>query len=225
MGKLYNFIEVMKIKGIGPETIEDLYHAGIVHEIQDLFKLHKHFDEIISLEGYGPIAANNIIEAMESVKGTEAQVLGSLGISGVKAKKAQLLVDQLGMDRILQLEFQPHIIAEVSKVKGFGKLTAEKFVAGIVANKKLLKFLLRHIQISKTKAVNLKAVFTGFRNPDFENHLLKRGVVIENSITKETGLVIALNPTASSGKLKKAREAGIPIVSAAEAMTKFNFKQ
>ena len=225
MGKIYNFIEVMKIKGIGPETVEDLYHAGIVKEIQDLFKLKKHFDEILMLERFGPIAATNLIDAMEGVKGTEAQVLGSIGIPGVKTKKAQVLVDALGMDRILQLEFQPHIIAEVSKVKGFGLVTAEKFVQGIVANKKLLKFLLRHIQISKSKPIELKAVFTGVRNPEFENHLLKRGVAVGDSITKDTGLVIALNPSASSGKLKKAREAGIPIVSVAEAMESFNFKR
>lgn len=224
MGKIYNFIQVMKVKGIGPETIEDLFHAKIVTKIEDLFSLKDHFSEIIELDGYGPIAADNIISAMKKIKGSEAQVLGSLGIPGIKIKKAQLLIDSLGMDRILQLEFQTHIIEELTQLKGFGATTAKAFLLGITANKDLLKFLLQHIHILKSEPVSMKVVFTGFRNPDFEKHLMKGGIGVDDSITKNTGLVIALNPNATSGKLKKAKEAGIPILSLVDAYEKFNFK-
>jgi NAD-dependent DNA ligase len=80
------------------------------------------------------------------------------------------------------------------------------------------------VKIIKNKTAEIRAVFTGFRNPDFEAHLLKGGIAVDDHISKKTGLVIALNPEQSSSKIKKAKDLGIPVISLTEAFERFNFK-
>jgi DNA ligase (NAD+) len=224
MGKIYNFIEVMKIKGIGPSTVEDLFHAKIISKIEDLFALKWNKLKIVELDGYGATSANQIIKAMENIKATEAQILGSIGIPGIKTKKAQTIIDQIPLDSIIQNEFQVHIIDKLRQIKGLGEATIDKFVKGVTENIELLRFLVEHIHIKKATEIGVRAVFTGFRNPEFEAHLLKGGIAVDDSITKKTGFVIALNPEQSSGKIKKAKELGIPVISLTEAFERFNFK-
>lgn len=224
MGKIYNFIEVMKIKGIGPTTIEDLFHAGIISKIEDLFALKWNKLKIVELDGYGDTSAKQIIKAMDNVKATEAQILGSLGISGIKTKKAQVILNEIPLESISQKEFQIHIIDKLRKIKGLGESTIEKFVDGVTENADLLSFLISHVKIIKPKEAEVHAVFTGFRNPDLEAHLLKGGIAVDDSVTKKTGFVIALNPEQPSSKIRKAKELGIPVISLNEAFERFNFK-
>ena len=224
MGKIYNFIEVMKIKGIGPTTIEDLFHHGIVTKIEDLFALKWNVLKIAELDGYGGTSAKQIADAMNNLKATEAQILGSIGITGIKTKKAQLIIDQIPLDSIIQNEFQPYIISKLHQIKGLGVATAEKFVQGVSENIDLLRYLVDHVKIVKNKTAEIRAVFTGFRNPDFEAHLLKGGIAVDDHVSKKTGLVIALNPEQSSSKIKKAKDLGIPVISLTEAFERFNFK-
>jgi NAD-dependent DNA ligase len=131
---------------------------------------------------------------------------------------------EIPLDSIFQNDFQVHIIDKLSKIKGLGEATIEKFVKGVTENIELLKFLISHVSIKKEKEVEVHAVFTGFRNPDLEAHLLKGGIAVDDSITKKTGFVIALNPEQSSSKIRKAKELGIPVISLTEAFERFNFK-
>ena len=62
-------------------------------------------------------------------------------------------------------------------------------------------------------AVQGHVVFSGVRDKAFEAQLTTAGWVIEDSVTKKTTvLVIADEPTAETGKVKKARAAGVQIL-------------
>jgi len=82
----------MNIDGLGDEILEDLYNAGFIKNIIDIYNLHELKEEIISLEGYGNKKVNNLLIAIEnSKKNSLERLLFGLGINGIGAKNAKLL--------------------------------------------------------------------------------------------------------------------------------------
>ena len=64
-------------------------------------------------------------------------------------------------------------------------------------------------------------VFTGVRSKQMELTIQKNGGKVVSTCTKDCNLVVAEDPQGSSGKLKKARENGVKIISLMEAMDLF----
>jgi len=56
-------------------------------------------------------------------------------------------------------------------------------------------------------------VFTGFRNKDWEAALAAAGAKLSTSVSGKTFVVVAADPDEASGKLKKAADLGVRIVS------------
>jgi NAD-dependent DNA ligase len=82
--------------------------------------------------------------------------------------------------------------------------------------------------IPKSTSINNKfagmvAVFTGVRNSDMENAIIAGGGQIGSSITGKTTIIIAKDPLENSGKINKARELGIQIVSIDDFKTNYGF--
>ena len=59
-------------------------------------------------------------------------------------------------------------------------------------------------------------VFTGFRNKEWEKTIEAAGGKVSSSVSKNTAIVVASDPTEDSTKLKKARDAGVKIMSVAD---------
>lgn len=56
----------MNIEGLGPETVDQFYQEGLIHDIADLYKLKA--SDIINLERMGEKSAENIISGIEQSK-------------------------------------------------------------------------------------------------------------------------------------------------------------
>jgi len=65
------------------------------------------------------------------------------------------------------------------------------------------------------------AVFTGIRDANLQNKIVQGGGKVVSSCTNTCNLVIAKNPAENSGKLQKARERGVEIISYNEALERF----
>ena len=65
------------------------------------------------------------------------------------------------------------------------------------------------------------AVFTGIRDANLQNKIIQGGGKVVSSCTNACNLVIAKNPAENSGKLQKARERGVEIISYNEALERF----
>lgn len=67
-GKIEHFIQrkAMDINSIGEKTIDQLFRAGLVKTPADLYELKK--DDILRLEGYKDVSANNILAGLEASK-------------------------------------------------------------------------------------------------------------------------------------------------------------
>ncbi len=141
-----------------------------------------------------------------------AQVMGR----GVGRRKMAKLVEALGEERILSGKVTA---AEVCSVESFEEKTAQVVVKNLP---KLLEFLQEidgyYTLAQKREKVmgeltGQKFVFTGVRDKELEAALEARGAVIQSGVNKETTFLIAKDASSTSGKIQKARDAGINIIS------------
>jgi NAD-dependent DNA ligase len=66
---------------------------------------------------------------------------------------------------------------------------------------------------SKKSLANMTVVFTGFRNKEWEEILDTAGGKVGSTVSKNTSLVVAADPTDNTGKIKKANDLGVRVIS------------
>jgi len=77
----------------------------------------------------------------------------------------------------------------------------------------------RTVAVGLVLAAGLNVVFTGetdIPRSDLVDHAGSLGLVVQKNVTKKTDLVVAADPSSTSGKAGKARQYEIPIMAAAE---------
>lgn len=228
MGKILNFCEGMRIKHIGESMIEDLFHAGYIHDIRDLFEIENNKSKIKKLDGFGDSKLDNIIKQLNKLNVPDYRLLGSIGIQNLRAKRAKMILDIYYISDVLEMAKDPEANRQkLLKIRGLGEKFVDKVLKGVDENRELIEFLLKRVKVThdgKSKEALGYVVFTGFRNPDFEKHLEKGGIIIQNSVTKDTSFVIAKNPDANSSKILKAKEKGVQVIGVEDAYVRFNYK-
>lgn len=221
-GKIYNFCIRMGIPNIGESTVEDLFHAGLVTCIEDLFDIPNMENEITSLDGFGKKTFKHLAKSFKELKATEAQLLASLSIPGIGNKKSSDIIKIYNINSILEIS-ENNNTYKLTLIDGISTKTANKLIKGINDNKDLIEFLLDHITIKNFKAKET-LVFTGFRNPSFEKYLNDKHVQVVDSLNDKVDYIIARDPDATSSKLEKGRKKGIPIISEIEAYEMYGYK-
>jgi DNA ligase (NAD+) len=218
-GKIYNFCIRTNIAGVGESLIETLYHNKLVTSIYDLFDLKNKKDEFINIDGLGNKTFKSLVDQIDTLSCTEAQVLSAVSIKGIGPKTSRNISDKYNITEIKNLT-----VEQLSEVPGISINKAKQILEGVKENNELIEFIIDHVKVKKN-GYNLQGriVFTGFRNPKFKEHLEGWGYEVADGVTKNTTLVIAENSNGDSSKLKKARELGIQIIGAQEAYSKFGY--
>ena len=87
----------MDIDGLGASWLISFFEHGLVKTVADIYQLHKHQEELITLEKLGEKSVQNIISAIEASKHTTlGRFIYALGIRGVGETTAQNLAQQFG---------------------------------------------------------------------------------------------------------------------------------
>jgi NAD-dependent DNA ligase len=60
--------------------------------------------------------------------------------------------------------------------------------------------------------VGEKVCFTGFRDKELQALAEANGATMQSSVSGKTTILVAANPNSNSGKMKKARDAGVRIM-------------
>jgi DNA ligase (NAD+) len=217
----------MRLKFIGPNTIETLFHHGYLKNILDLFKLKDHKKEIKNIERFGDLKINKIIKAAENIETTEANLIGAIGIKGIRAKRAKLVLDIYNIDALLKMS--DHVKGStkaIKRIRTIGHKFAMTLLRGVAENKDLIIALRDLVKIKERKVEGDKyIVFTGFRDPDLVDKLEEAGIDVSDNLNQKTILVIAKNPNGDSVKLRRARQMGIPIIDVPKAYDMFKSKK
>lgn len=224
IGRIEHFVSrrAMNIDSLGGETIVQLFHAGLIHNIADLYDLKK--EQLLPLERMAEKSAQNLIAGIEASKQVPFErVLYAIGIRHVgettakkiakKVKSLELLLNSSKED-LLAIDEVGEIIA-VSLHHYFSnpqnQLMIERLkLAG-------LQFSLGEEQHQNTTdklkdlSIVISGVFTKHNRDQYKEMIELNGGKNSGSISKKTSFVLA-GDNMGPEKLKKAESLGVKLI-------------
>jgi DNA ligase (NAD+) len=226
-GKIEHFVtrRAMNIN-IGPETVEDLYNAGLIRNVADLYTIR--FADLIRLERWAEKSARNFLESLEESKKTPFErLLFALGIRYVGETVAKKLA--YAFENIDSLE--QATIDELTAVDEIGDRIAQSILKYFAddRNRELIARLKDYglqLQIS-TEAKNVRTArlkgltivisgtFAMHSRDEYKAIIEQNGGKNTGSVSKTTDFILA-GDNMGPAKLEKARKYGIKIINETE---------
>lgn len=222
-GRIEHFIarRAMNIDSLGPETVDEYYRRGLIHNIADLYKI-----QVQDINGTG----NRERSAQKTVNGIEAskkvpfeRVVFALGIRFVGETSARLLARRFKtMDAL-----QAATMQQLMDIDGVGEVIAKSVITyfanpvnqEIVARLRSygLQMQLSEEQIEGTsdklsgKSIVISGVFAKHSRDEYKALIEKNGGKNVGSISGKTSFILAGDNMGPS-KLQKAEKLGVPLV-------------
>lgn len=223
-GKIEHFISrrAMNIEGLGPETVDQFYQEGLIHNVADLYSLSA--DDICRLDRMGEKSADNIIQGIARSKEVPYErVLFALGIRFVgetvakKVAKAFRSIDALAaanLDALIHVDEIGLKIAQ-SIISYFADAKNRELVERLRSAGLKLEAdeedLSGHTDILQGKSIVISGVFSRHSRDEYKELIEKHGGKNVGSISKKTSFILAGDNMGPS-KLEKARSLGIAII-------------
>lgn len=235
-GRIEHFVsrKAMNIDGLGTETIDLFYQAGLIKDIADLYTL-KAMD-ICRLEGLGEKSAISIVHGIEDSKKVPFErVLFAIGIRFVGETVAKILarafksmeaLENATMEQLTSVNEIGTKIAQsivtffndersrnlVNRLKEFGlqmELTEEQTQGGT--------------ELLAGKTIVISGVFNHHSRDEYKALIERHGGKNAGSISAKTSFVLA-GDNMGPAKREKAQELGVKLVSETEFLEMINEK-
>ncbi len=210
----------MDIEGMGEKTVERLYAAGLIADIGDIYTLRA--ESLAGLEGFGDIAAANLVGAIADSKSREwPRLLTGLGIrhvGGITARAVAQVAPSL--ERLLAADTEVFATAE-----GVGPVVAGAIAEYLAVDENRDTLLrLRDLGLTTEMEVveapadgvlsDLSVVVTGgldaMSRDETKRAIAGAGGKATDSVSKRTAFVVAGRDPGS--KLAKAEKLGVPVI-------------
>ena len=220
--------DALNIDGLSEATLEKFIAKGFVHSFADIFRLNRFEKEITEMDGFGEKSFQNLMASLEQARNTTLpRYLYAIGITGIGVANAKVLC------KAFQYDFEKiksATMEELSEVDGIGEVLAEGIVSYFTDEKKAQNALelLEELQIEKPEQNEEEQIFAGMtfvitgnvyhyanRN-EVKDVIEQKGGKVAGSVSSKTNYLINNDVTSTSGKNKKAKELGIPIISEEE---------
>lgn len=229
LGKLTHFVSksAMNIDGLSEATIDKLISLNILTKFTDIYDIQNHKDILYTLDGFGEVSINKLINSIEFSKRTTLdRLLNALSIPTVGKTVAKTLADYINNDanRIFELGS-----SDLTVINGVGTEmnTAIHNWFNNKFNNMTVKSLLAILTFKTidehktTKFHGLGFVVTGklLKYPNrsaLESVILHNGGTIQSTVSTNTNYLINNDINSTSSKNKKAKELNIPIISEQE---------
>jgi NAD-dependent DNA ligase len=184
--------------------------------------------EIVSLMGaeWKRILGENGIKAHDSLHKKLSTIkpeklLGATPFfgRGFGVRKAKKILDQMSYEDFLNASIQ-----DIQELEGFD-ITSEAIYNGIEKYKEFFNLIEFAVEFEECEDADQtlegeKIVMTGFRDKQLQDAIQNRGGKVTTSVSKNTTMVVAQDVNSNSGKVKKAKELNIPVISQRD----FNFR-
>ncbi len=220
--------DAMNIEGLSEATLEKFIAAGILHQLSDLFELEKHKEAIEAMEGMGEKSYTKLLVSIEKSRHVGMDnFLYALGIANVGLSNARLMCKAFGYDIEKILSAQED---ELAGIEGFGSVIAAS-VAGYFndqGKRRELERLLSIVDLETPEASETAEILAGktfvitgsvshYTNRNaLKSHIESLGGKVTGSVSKNTDYLVNNDTASTSGKNKKAKELGIPVISEEE---------
>ena len=222
-GLIEHFIarRAMNIDSLGPETVDEYYRRGLVHNIADLYTIKV---QDINGSGNRERSARKIVDGIAASRQVPFErVVFALGIRFVGETSARLLARHFKtMDALQNASMQ-----ELMEVEGVGEVIAKSVIAyfhnpvnqDIVERLRSygLQMQLSEEQISGAtdklagKSIVISGVFAKHSRDEYKALIEQNGGKNVGSISGKTSFILAGDNMGPS-KLQKAEKLGIPLV-------------
>jgi DNA ligase (NAD+) len=229
--RLRHFVSrgALDIEGLGEKSIAEFIELGWLHSPADIFRLHKHREELLGREGWKEKSVDNLLAAIDAKRRPDGpRFLFGLGIRHIGIVTARDLLKCFGtIEELRGAALREGGEAELSSVQGVGPVVAEALVDFFHEphNQQALDDLLSEVRpapyVSDARTTTWTGktiVFTGsletMSRDEAKAQAERLGARAAGSVSAKTDLVVA-GPGAGS-KLKKAEELGIRVVNEAE---------
>jgi DNA ligase (NAD+) len=226
-GRIEHFIarKAMNIESLGPETVDDWFSRGLIHNIADLYDIRV---EQINGDGSREKSAQKVVKGIrDTVKVPFERVVFALGIRFIGETSAKLLARHFkSMEALANAS-----IDELQQVEGIGEVMAKSIVAYFhnEENKRILDRLKaeglqmalsdeQQQGLSNTlagKSIVISGVFTQHSRDEYKAIIEQHGGKNVGSISAKTSFILA-GENMGPSKLQKAKKLNIPIVNEEE---------
>ena len=224
-GRIEHFIsrKAMNIESLGPETVDDYYQRGLIHNIADLYLL-----KASDLSGAKNERAKSALKIIEGVKSSLQvpfeRVVFAIGIRFVGETTAKLLAKHFKtMDAL-----QSATVEQLSEVEGIGQVIAQSVVDYFheARNLDIIHRLKEYgVQMSLSeealsnqsdklagKSIVISGVFNKHSRDEYKTMIEQHGGKNVSSISSKTSFILAGDNMGPS-KLEKATKLGVQILS------------
>ncbi len=224
MRKLIHFVSKagMDIDGFGEALVVQLYEAGIIENIADIYRLKDDRAALLALPRMGDKKVDNLINAIENSKSQSVErLIAGLGIDGVGARASRRLAEHFGtMPALMSADdAQLTAIDDIGDIMAasinsfFNREDVKQTIDALIAAGVSMDY--HGDSVVKEGAFSGKTiVLTGtlhrLKRSDAKAHIEHLGGHVTGSVSKKTDCVIAGENAGS--KLKKANDLGIEVL-------------
>jgi len=225
----------MNIDGMSEATLEKFIELGWVNSFEDIYNLKNHASEMMKLEGFGEKSVKKLLNAIHESKNTTLdRFIYSLSIPLI-GRNASKTISKFFDDDFEQFYMECCMMKfDFTLLEDFGDVMSksisdylDKNFFEIGALSKYMNFEKPEVVASNVNLSGLTFVITGslnrFTNRDEAKEQIERfGGKVSGSVSAKTSYLVNNDVTSTSGKNKKAKELGIPIISEEELIKMLN---
>ena len=222
-GRIEHFIsrKAMNIDSLGPETVDEYYRRGLIHNVADLYDIRV---EQINGDGSRQKSAERVVYGIAASRQVPFErVVFALGIRFVGETSARLLARKFkNIDALAEATLQ-----ELTDVDGIGEVIAKSVItyfhnpANIEIVNRLRAYGLQ-MQLSdeqmqaqgtklEGKSIVISGVFARHSRDEYKRIIEENGGKNVGSISGKTSFILA-GDNMGPAKLQKAEKLGVPIV-------------
>ncbi|HFC03888.1 MAG TPA: NAD-dependent DNA ligase LigA [Nitratifractor salsuginis] len=204
----------MNIDGLGEKIVQQLYEAGLVKDVEDLY--HLTMEDLLKLEGFKEKKAQNLLKAIEASKGRECwRFVNALGIEHIGEVASKKICETFGLDFV-------HADKEaLLAIEGFGEEMANSFLEFMRVNEEKVHRLMEIIRpTAPQKEEEVHSPFSGKTvvltgtmsrpRPEIKEMLEHLGAHVTGSVSRKTDYVIYGEDPGS--KYDKAKALGVELL-------------
>lgn len=226
------FFKGIEVDGLSGGNISKIFNAGF-DTIPKIVKMTK--EDFLTIDGFKEKMAVKLSDGIRE-KLSEASLLTIMSASnifgrGFSDKKIELILNDLGPSILTSEDTEEKKVELIEGLKGMSTKTAESFIENIP---EFLEFLedcdldqkLNTVKKMKTPdkthaLFGKSVVLSGTRDKELEKRLKEVGVIMGSAVSKNTFAVITPDIESDTGKVAKAKELNVLVITPEEFMLRY----
>lgn len=230
-GKLSHFVSknAINVDGLSEQTLQKFIDLGWLNSFKDIYYLWNHKEEMYKLDGFGKKSVDKLLESIEKSRNTTLdRFIYGLCIPLIGRTASKAIAKEFGSGNAAGF-YDAWADYDFSQLEDFGNTMNQSIHNFYSYNYNWISELIDEFKFEpseKLSKTNLSIyaktfVVTGslvyYKNRDeLVNIIEQLGGKVSGSVSAKTSYLINNDITSNSGKNKKAKDLGIPIISESE---------